>query len=160
MGKKPRSRAAERAHQRLVCPKCLSPISGRESSCAQCRAPLGILGPYEQVLAVGSAYQKASSSPHKPIVVIGMWIIFGPPLVACSAGILFGLANMPELAKSMRNGADGVRLLFAAAFVFGFAAISARMLYKATVNYYRFGASARMPVAGPRLIQVRPKTRH
>lgn len=160
MSKKPRSRSAERARQRLVCPKCMGPITGRESSCAQCRASLGILGPYEQVLAVGSAYQTASSSPQKPIVVIGMWVIFGPPLLACCVGILFGLANMPELMKSMRDSTDGARLLFGAAFVVGFAAICARILYKTTTNYHRLGTNGRMPSTDPRLIQARPKTRH
>jgi len=159
MGRKPKRRLAERALQRLVCPKCSSPISGRENLCGQCNAPLGLLGPYEQVLAVGAAYRTASDSPQKPIVVLGMWIIFGPPLFACSAGILFGIANMPELVKGMRSGSDAVTFLFAAGFVIGLAAISARILYKTTMNYYRLGANSPTPSNDPRLIQVRPKTR-
>jgi hypothetical protein len=66
-----------------VCPRCFAQITRLEDFCRKCGVPLTLMatsGPYEQVLARGYAYREGSNRPRKPIVVVGMWIIFGPPL--------------------------------------------------------------------------------
>ena len=131
--------AAEDAPQAL-CPKCLSPILPHANLCASCGVPLSVAGPLEHVQAVGYVYREGSNRPRKPILVIGMWVILGPPALIFLAGSLYGLAHLREIIASIRNGDDVVSFLLGVAWYGGFGLIGAWLLYKTTTNYFRLRA--------------------
>ncbi len=65
-----------------LCPKCLRPLVPGQHSCIHCGLPVTVhatTGPYEQVLAQGFAFREASSKPHRPIILFGMWLLSCAP---------------------------------------------------------------------------------
>ena len=68
-----------------LCPKCLRPIfRDTDHFCPDCGVPLTVqatTNPTDQILAEGFAYREASNHPDKPIVVIGIWLLWAPQLL-------------------------------------------------------------------------------
>ena len=67
--------------QNIVCPRCTHLCSEDAHFCPECRAPISsyaATGPFESIFAEGAAYSSAINSPTKPIVVVGVWLIFLP----------------------------------------------------------------------------------
>jgi predicted amidophosphoribosyltransferase len=63
----------------VVCPNCLAENSTLEHFCHQCGAPLtshAVTDPMGQVYSEGDTFRKAIEYPRKPIVVVGMWLIW------------------------------------------------------------------------------------
>jgi hypothetical protein len=137
MGDEPETSRTASPTPKPICPKCFTPISGSENFCRTCGLPLTLLGPFEQVRAIGDAYRVATDTPRKPIVVVGMWIIFGPPLFFFLAFGVYCLADIREVIASIRSSDDLVRFLFLVAMFSGLAFICVRMLYKTTRSYLR-----------------------
>ncbi len=110
-----------------LCPSCLQGVSYADSLCPHCGAPVsGTSGmaPWERTLAEGFIYRSAVAKPTKPIVLIGVWVIFFPSLV------FNGLLMMHEAkGGTMETG----YLLFS---LFG-AIISVAALYQTTLNYFK-----------------------
>lgn len=78
----------------VVCPKCLLANATTAAFCADCGAPIGMVAtidPIQHIQAEGFAYRSAVEGPPKLIIVIGMWLIFGPMGLAMP----FFLANGP-----------------------------------------------------------------
>src|SRR4029079_2455557 len=98
-----------------VCPRCLSAISGRENFCDNCGVALSILSPYEHIRAMGDAYRAASDEPRKPIVLVGIWIIFFQPLVFFVGVGFYALTHIADVIASFRGprGIDPVQAIFA-----------------------------------------------
>ena len=68
----------------IVCHKCLHENEDTRDFCKKCGAPVGMfttISPFEKIQAEGHAYREASSNPTKPIVVIGIWLLFAPGAV-------------------------------------------------------------------------------
>ena len=114
-----------------LCPCCLEAVPYRYNLCPYCGAPVsGLAGfmPWEQILAQGYIYRQAVAGPSKPLVLIGIWLIFLPNLVM--AAFLLDL-----VARGERLGA--VDFCTSAFWVIsGMAA-----LYQTTRNYFRPAAS-------------------
>ncbi len=75
----------EPTEEGVLCPKCLLANSTAAAFCADCGAPIGMVStvdPIQSIWAEGFAYRCAVEGPPKPIIVIGMWLIFGPTLLA------------------------------------------------------------------------------
>ena len=72
-----------------VCPHCMADIDPLTNFCPKCGAPISshaTMLPFEGIFAQGWAYRNAVSQPGRPIVVLGMWLIFGPvALIALGA---------------------------------------------------------------------------
>jgi len=71
--------------QTILCPHCIKPVDRFDHLCPHCSGPItahAAIGPLEQVYAAGHAYQNATS-PDRPrkIIVLGMWLIFGPSVL-------------------------------------------------------------------------------
>lgn len=63
---------------------CLHENSELLKFCKECGAPIGAFTttmPFERIQAEGFAYREASSNPTKPIVLVGMYLIFFPWLI-------------------------------------------------------------------------------
>lgn len=75
---------AEPAGEKALCTTCLHPNAPQTAFCKECGAPVGIIstvGPFERLFAEGFAYRQAVASPRKPIVLVGLWLIFLPTLL-------------------------------------------------------------------------------
>lgn len=72
------------AEEKSVCPKCLTPNDPLRAFCSDCGAPIGMVSavdPWQHIFAEGHAYRSAVDGPPKFIVLVGMWLIFGPFLL-------------------------------------------------------------------------------
>lgn len=80
-----------------VCPHCLEPIAELDHFCPACGGPVSShasIDPLGQVYAAGRAYQNATSSRPAGIVVLGMWLLFGPGFVICLWLLILCLLDM------------------------------------------------------------------
>ena len=76
---------------RILCPSCGELCPEDAQFCPSCRSPItsyASTGPYESIFAEGAAYRAAFNSPTKPIVVVGVWLLFGPAAI-CGLIIIF-----------------------------------------------------------------------
>ncbi len=110
-----------------LCPSCLQGVSYADSLCPHCGAPVSAtagLAPWERTLAEGFIYRSAVAKPAKPIVLIGVWLIFFP-----SAVVNMMWLSHEVSADKLTNG----HLLFSLFW----AVTSAAALYQTTLNYFR-----------------------
>lgn len=111
----------EPSEEGVLCPKCLLANSTAAAFCADCGAPIGMVStvdPIQHIWAEGFAYRCAVDGPPKLIIVVGMWLIFGPTLLALPFAFFSSGSN--ELAS-----------VFVALLEVAFATI----LYRTTKNY-------------------------
>jgi hypothetical protein len=83
-------------HGSVVCPKCLRSNSTTAAFCADCGAPIGMVAavdPIQQIHAEGFAYRSAVDGPPKLIILIGMWLLFGPLALMGPTLLIDGASN-------------------------------------------------------------------
>lgn len=117
------------AMEHALCLQCLAPNVPTAHFCGDCGAPLSpyaATAPFESLLSEGHAWRQATSNPRRLVVVLGMWLLFGPML----AGSAWLLAMGREA---------GVQGWAAAAF---FLPVSVVVLWKTTRNYVTRGGGA------------------
>jgi len=123
----------------VVCPKCLLANSPSAAFCADCGAPIGMVAaidPIQRIGAEGFAYRSAVDGPPKLVIVIGMWLLFGPPVVVVPVLIF----------QCWESGfpLPGGLLLLGMSLVLGLLGTgSACILYRATKNYLVKSRSSR-----------------
>jgi ribosomal protein L40E len=116
-----------------LCISCMAPNDPTAHFCAECGAPLSSYastGPFESLFARGVVYRQAAESPRKPIVVLGVWLIFGPVAVAGGSFIA---------------GGHGDRWMFAVTGVV-MLAFSAAIIARTTWNYFALKKHAEKPM--------------
>jgi len=77
-----------------VCPSCGEANDPGTDFCLRCGAPVGrftTLDPFKAIFAEGWLFRKTASARIRPIVLVGMWALFGIPL----AGMVAALALRP-----------------------------------------------------------------
>src|SRR6478735_8409081 len=82
----------------VVCPKCLLANAATAAFCADCGAPIGMVAaidPIQQIQAEGFAYRSAVEGPPKLIIVVGMWLLFGPIVLAWPFVLSSGFGSSP-----------------------------------------------------------------
>ncbi len=113
----------------LLCTSCLHPNPPHTPFCKRCGAPIGAIsavGPLEHIYAEGFAYRQATEGRPKTIVLIGMWLLFFPPLVLA----------LPLVAMIVNDGRRS-GAAFELILILLLAAISAAILIKVTLNYFK-----------------------
>jgi hypothetical protein len=88
--------------------------------------------PIGQILSAGFAYRTAANEPTKLIVLIGMWMLWGPTLLASVGFFIWSLILLDE----MEFGA-----LFMMAIAIWWFTISSVLLYRTTKNYRHLKSS-------------------
>lgn len=66
-----------------LCPGCLAPVEPHEAFCEMCGQPLTIAAttlPMERIRSFGEVTRRGAERP-KTITLIGIWLIFGPPVL-------------------------------------------------------------------------------
>ena len=110
----------------IVCHKCLHANEETRDFCEKCGAPIGMYTstlPFERIQAEGHAYREASSNPTKPIVVIGIWLLFSPG-VALLFYALFKIITERAWSEDI-------------AWFLCYGAISVALIGKTTVNFIK-----------------------
>lgn len=122
---------APEGEERELCPNCLTGNVPGRNFCIKCGAPLSshaAIGPFERIFAEGYIYRTAAERPHKFIMVLGIWCIFGP--LALIGVTSFSVFAMPDETSGFDVGdAAGILLML---FV---VSISATLIVKTTWNY-------------------------
>jgi hypothetical protein len=125
----------------VVCPHCLARNAEGADFCFRCQMPLTAhaeIDPMGQIYAQGDTFRKAIGGPPRTIVLVGMWLIFGPALIM-EIAIL-----QPTVSGMLHEGANGIdmRSALTAVVLFlglaGMAVIYAVILYRLTRNFFRF----------------------
>ena len=115
----------------VLCPNCGRSNPELRHFCVQCGAPispLSTIGPAETPLAEGFAYRQAVSGPPKKVILIGMWLLFGPSLAIA----LYLLATMIRQHRTLGFDRDAAGMLVGMLL---FGAISGILLFRTTRNY-------------------------
>jgi hypothetical protein len=113
-----------------LCPHCLAPIGQFDHFCPKCSNPItshASIDPMGQVYAYGSMLHKAissSSSRPKFIVVLGMWLLLGLPILLMMLSLF-----LPVRKNDPAGGL--VMLVFALVFL----AVYGPILWKVTSRY-------------------------
>jgi hypothetical protein len=141
MKRKRKPRATSQRAGRPICPKCLESLVADEHFCARCGVPLTVqatTNPYDQIQAEGYAYREASRHPDKPIVVAGMWLLWGPCLLALVAVDIYVVVNIRSIINEARQmwsiGDYTIVTAVAGACAFG-QWVSGVILFRTTRNY-------------------------
>lgn len=119
----------------MVCSSCAAPNDPLTDFCVECGAPIGTFtnyDPLKHIYAQGWAYRKAVSSRYiKPIVLVGIWLIFGPMVLFIGIAVPQRLFDYWSPAEADTGGVlsflmtGGIWLLYAA------------ILWRVTRNYWK-----------------------
>lgn len=123
----------------VLCPSCLLANSSMAAFCGDCGAPIGMVStidPIQSIYAEGFAYRSAVEGTPRLIVVVGMWMLFGP-LAVIAPILTFSNASTPDAVDLLQP--EGIPLPL---FVLG----SAVILYRTTKNYVVKSRMARAAV--------------
>lgn len=76
----------------LLCPHCIEPIGTFDHFCPHCGKPItahASTDPFGQIFSTGRLYYNAVHT-HRPrrVIVIGIWLIFGPSILTLTAAIM------------------------------------------------------------------------
>ncbi len=87
-----------------LCPHCLAPLGPFDHFCPKCAGPvtaIASMDPMGQIYSAGRAYRLAATDKKpKGIVVLGMWLVFGPSFLA----LLWGLWEVVSQCSGGRYG--------------------------------------------------------
>src|SRR4051812_43756246 len=90
-----------------LCPHCISPVGPFDHLCPRCGGPVTAHAsndPVSQILSTGRAYRNAISLASRPIVFMGVWLIFGPQaLMLLILFILWLWTSITQLGGSWAN---------------------------------------------------------
>jgi hypothetical protein len=90
----------------MLCPHCLAPNLPLADFCHKCCGPISSLAtmdPYKNIFAQGWAYGRAVSNPTKPIILWGMLLIFGVPVLAFAVTTLWDLVEIHRYYSSFQS---------------------------------------------------------
>jgi RNA polymerase subunit RPABC4/transcription elongation factor Spt4 len=118
-------------HETNVCSSCGQLISSSSEYCPICSVPTIVannLDPFLSIENEGRLLSRAVDVPRKPIVLIGMWILFLPVFLF---GMFFSISIITQGASS---GTENFFFFWGA---FGLAFAGFTVLSKTTANYFR-----------------------
>lgn len=114
-------------HQ-ITCPSCQALINANENFCRECGAPItttATLDPIASIHAQGFMLRKAVDGSPKPIVLIGIWVMFLPALILSAYMAVYLITQQHGLGP----------FVFFWVFI-GITYISFRVLFQVTKNYF------------------------
>ncbi len=131
----------------LLCPHCVAPIERSDDFCPTCGGPItshASIDPLGQIYSAGYAYRQAVAEGPTRIVVLGMWLIFGPQALGAVL-MIYGLLGGRFAGASYGAGDYGgfQRILAITAFT-ALLVLYVAILAKVTTRY----RAAASPVLG------------
>ena len=121
--------------EKELCRSCLASNEPEAPFCRQCGAPLSSYAstaPFVSLFAEGHVYRSAVERPHRPIIVLGTWLLFG-----CLGGT--GLFT-----ASLGLTTDGPLVALLGLFLL---AVSIAIIWRTTINYFKGRRQASTPSA-------------
>ena len=116
---------------KALCPNCLAANDPRDYFCCKCATPMSshaAIDPIASIWARGDTWRKAASRPTRPITLVGMWLLFGVPLLLLLYYV-FLMGSMEDFVSLDSFIAFGVLTAIIVLYV--------AILLKTTRNYYR-----------------------
>lgn len=122
-----------------VCYKCGARVPGDADFCGACGAPLTMTAtaaPLERISAEAFAYREGSDNPDKPIIVVGILMIWVPLLLA--ALVMTGFLVYATFNPGLPWRLGDMPLLFAGYLILGFWLwVSSALIVKTMRNWLR-----------------------
>ncbi|KPK75836.1 MAG: hypothetical protein AMJ79_09530 [Phycisphaerae bacterium SM23_30] len=134
-----------------ACPNCLTANLSIAHYCRRCATPLtshAEIDPLGRIYAMGDTYRKACNYPYKRIILIGMWLIFGPELlffiIALKKGIsklfepypeFYGYGIEFDISVPFQHE-DAMYFTLSILIVLSAIVVYSAILYKVTKNYF------------------------
>jgi len=115
---------------RLLCASCGRLIGVSDAYCLNCMAPttgVSNLDPMQAILSEGRLLSRASEGRQKPIVLIGIWILFLPMF------LVGAFSAISILSTGIGSGFSNFVFFWGAV---GLAFIGFMVIYRVTKNYF------------------------
>jgi len=116
--------------ERLLCASCGRLIGVSDAYCLNCMAPttgVSNLDPMQAILSEGRLLSRASEGRQKPIVLIGIWILFLPMF------LVGAFSAISILSTGIGSGFSNFVFFWGAV---GLAFIGFMVIYRVTKNYF------------------------
>ena len=133
---------------RPLCPDCLAVNEPLAHFCSKCGTPMtshAEIDPLGRIYAMGDTWWKATRRPSSPIILVGMWLIFGVPVFMLL--IFLPVVLFDEYGISTGEGPLGA--LLGMLVILALIGVNAAVLIKATKNYLRHRTSQANGAAEP-----------
>lgn len=114
-----------------LCPGCLAPVEPHDPFCAMCGQPLTSAAttlPMERIRSLGEMTRRGAERP-KTIALIGIWLIFGPPVLILLIMTITFPSPAPQTLEELPLA------IFALAFTLVPILICGGILWRTTANY-------------------------
>ena len=111
----------------ITCVSCMTQNRQEDAFCQKCGYPIGAtanLDPLQTIQTEGLLLRKALEGRPKPIVLLGVWILFLPVLLVGAGGAIYFVMNPRGYADVIFFGA-----------LLGLAYLAFIVLYRVTKNY-------------------------
>jgi hypothetical protein len=124
----------------------MAPTSDAADFCAKCGAPLTPHASTDPVASIRSEmelYVQASEKPRNAIVLIGMWLLWGPVAIGGVLVLLYFpyLIFFTDTPSGIHSFGDAVGAIFALLLILfilgGLFVVAVRLLYPTTRNYFK-----------------------
>jgi hypothetical protein len=139
----------------IVCPRCSAHIKPGDRVCPQCgedsQTPQQI--PCTETATIVRNYRNASQQP-RPIVLVGVWLIFAPQ----AAALLFLLCAIvaKAVASNEPSGSERLAGVGTGLLLLGLLTLVVTILWKATTNHFRSRLPPCEPTGGFPVLQQPP----
>ena len=116
-----------------VCPHCMADVAPDADFCQRCGDPLSSLAtmdPYKQIFAQGYIYREAASRPKSWIVLLGMWLIFTPMVMAASCSLISNSLSLQQMGPGL------IQPVLFLLFGLGLLVLYSAILFRVTSRYF------------------------
>jgi hypothetical protein len=126
-----------------LCPHCLSSLDPLEHLCPSCGGPVDAqanMDPIQSIYAAGWAYRNAAQGSPNRIIMVAMWLLFGPAALLLVWVVPELVAEFVYSIRSAMTDGDflGVIMIsLGTAIVIGLVAVYAALLYRVTMGCLR-----------------------
>jgi len=124
---------APEAPSGIVCTRCATLNDPAATLCSRCGAPLGDFAsssPWDYSHAGGPAYPEPVSPRKKPIILIGVWLYFGPSAIA-------GLVFLVNFAEDIIHEEASSGIIALAALMAAYILVCVWVLFTVTRRFFR-----------------------
>ena len=90
------------------------------------------MDPIMRIWSMGDTWHKAAARPNKPIILIGMWLLFGQRFVLSLYAFLWTMASICS------TGVNYIGSILTLVIFAGFIVLHGAILFKITRNYLRY----------------------
>lgn len=124
-----------------ICLTCGEPNGPDRHFCSECGAPLtshAVNDPFATIRAEGWVYRKAQNSPRSLIVVVGIWMIWGPIVIVGGIALIWGLFHVLWDWKPWFDFSERVLMFLSVVVIAALLWIPITVIRRTTTEYQRW----------------------